>query len=183
MVRSQFENLSVVWSPSAKTSINKLEAIQKRAVRWILDEQYQEYDNELVYLQKLETLNILPIKFRLIFTDLCLFQKIMNKTISIELPLYFQPTTEEELTKLRTTHKDPDYLECNIEEKLDIFENSYFNRTRNEWNRLPLNLRKTKCLSTFQSRLKEHLWEIVSHDPEISDSSFSSDNSDIMDTG
>ena len=183
MVRSQFEHCSVVWSPSAQTSINKFEAVQKRAVRWILDEQYEEYDDES-YLLKLRSLDLLPIEFRLIYTDLSLFYKIIHKTISIDLPQYIHPISEDQLGRLRSTQKDRSYLVCDTEEKLEVFKDSFFNRSRINWNGLPVALRSTDCYATFQNNLNVYIWQILLEAPgDISHSSFSSNDSDILDTG
>ena len=38
VVRSQFEHCSVIWQPHSITIMNKLESIQKRAIKWILSE-------------------------------------------------------------------------------------------------------------------------------------------------
>ena len=35
LVRSQFENCSVVWRPTTKSLMDKLESLQKRAIKWI----------------------------------------------------------------------------------------------------------------------------------------------------
>ena len=183
MVRSLFEHCSVIWSPSSQTSINKLEAVQKRAVRWILDEQYEEYDDES-YLLKLHSLELLPIEFRLIYTDLSLFHKIIYKTVPIDLPEYIHPITEDQLGRLRSTQKDRSYLVCDAEEKLDVFKDSFFNRTRINWNGLPEDLRNTDCYGTFQSDLNVYIWQILLDIPEdISHSSFSSYNSNTIDNG
>jgi hypothetical protein len=49
MVRSQLllEHCSTVWSPSSSTSIDKSENLQKRAIKWVFDEQYSSYSPEL----------------------------------------------------------------------------------------------------------------------------------------
>jgi len=44
MVRSLFEHASVIWHPSG-AQIQKLEKIQKRSVKWILNEQDHHYDS------------------------------------------------------------------------------------------------------------------------------------------
>ena len=51
MVRSIIEHCSVVWRPSSESSVNKLEDIQKRAIKWInQDSGYVSYSsNELLY--------------------------------------------------------------------------------------------------------------------------------------
>ena len=35
IVRSIFENCPYVWKPSSESAINKLESLQKRAIKWI----------------------------------------------------------------------------------------------------------------------------------------------------
>ena len=40
LVRSQLEHCSVVWRPTQETLISKIEAVQRRAVKWILSELY-----------------------------------------------------------------------------------------------------------------------------------------------
>ena len=61
LVRSQLEHCSVVWSPQQESLISKFEAVQKRAVKWILSEQFQSYTHE-IYIRKLRALDLLPIK-------------------------------------------------------------------------------------------------------------------------
>ena len=38
LVRSQFEHCSIIWRPQSETKISKLEALRKRAIKWILSE-------------------------------------------------------------------------------------------------------------------------------------------------
>ena len=61
VVRSQLEHCCVVWRPTSEVMINKLESIQKRAVKWILNEEDHHY-NDIEYICRLRDLNILPFK-------------------------------------------------------------------------------------------------------------------------
>ena len=159
LVRSQFEHCSVVWSPSSDTSIAQLESIQKRAVRWILSQEYDSssYD-ECSYLSKLRKLDLLPIEFKLVHTDLSLFYKIVYKYVNIKMPHYIRLVDNQDLTRLRSDHRDTLYFVCELEEKLDIFKNSFFNRTYIYWNSLPFNLRQVQSYDKFQTDLSEYLW-------------------------
>ena len=74
MVRSIFEHASVLWSPSHLSIVDKFEAIQNRAIKWILNEQFYVYSNEY-YTQKLIDLDILPMAQKFIFNDLIMFYK------------------------------------------------------------------------------------------------------------
>ena len=49
LVRSQFENCSIVWRPTTASLSEKLESLQKRALKWILFEKNRSYPPE-VYL-------------------------------------------------------------------------------------------------------------------------------------
>ena len=60
LVRSQFEHCSVVWTPQSVTLLTQVESVQKRAVKWILSEQFQSYSEE-DYLTKLHNLDLLPL--------------------------------------------------------------------------------------------------------------------------
>ena len=75
ITRNLFEHCVQVWRPSSDTSMVKLERIQKRAVKWILSEQFFSY-NDVKYLARLQDINLVPIKYRFIFSDSLLFHKI-----------------------------------------------------------------------------------------------------------
>ena len=66
MVRSIFEHCPIVWRPSSYSAIDKLESIQKRAFKWILNdyEPYVSYSLTNLYYVHCKQLNILPIKVR-----------------------------------------------------------------------------------------------------------------------
>ena len=61
--------------------------IQKRAVKWILCEQFYFY-SEAYYMQKLIDLDILPMAQRFFQNDLILFFKILKGITPISLPSY-----------------------------------------------------------------------------------------------
>ena len=63
MIRSLFEHCSVVWRPYNKTTINKLESIQIKSVKWILNEEYHSYTTT-DYLLRCKKLNFLPLSYK-----------------------------------------------------------------------------------------------------------------------
>ena len=148
-------------------------------MRWILSEQYENYD-ELSYLTKLKTLDLLPIEFNLVHTDLSLFHKIVHELVNIKLPHYMRQITPDDLTRLRSDHRDTTQIICEVEERLDVFKNSFFNRSYIYWNTLPLNLRQKQDVDEFQKGLKEYLWLVLldeyNSDGNTSLSSFFSDS-------
>ena len=170
MVRSQMEHCSTVWSPSTATSINKLESIQKQAIKWILDEQYQSYSPEMYFLRCKE-LNLLPITQKLILKDLKSFHGIRLNRTGIKLPPYLQQ--HDGSSRLRSCHLDDLSFISKIEPRItrnynnsDVvvtsltqFVNSYFPRTMNNWNLLPREVREQKCPAQFEIAACKWLWD------------------------
>ena len=54
LVRSQFEHFSVIWRPVTPTQISKFEALQKNAIKWILNEEFLSYSDYNVYIKNVE---------------------------------------------------------------------------------------------------------------------------------
>ena len=171
-MRSIFERCQVVWRPSSNTTINKLESIQKLAIKWINQDYSQSYSsNELLYHAHCKQLRILPVRYQFNFYDLKLFHLIVHQIPCIKLPSYLGSS------RLRFTHLD--HL-CIITETVPAglhnstskhgFANSYFYRTHLSWNRLPLSLREIISPSKFKIKLLEPIWKdfiTLEHDSDI----------------
>ena len=71
LVRSIFEHGSSVWKPCGISLEAKMEKIQKRAVKWILGEQFSHY-SQTDYNNKLKQLDLMPLNMEMKFTDLLL---------------------------------------------------------------------------------------------------------------
>ena len=93
MVRSTFEHCPIVWRPSSNTAIDKLESIQKRAFKWILDDIHVSYSSNSLYYVHCKQFNILPIKYRFDYHDLKFFHSVVYGLSCINLPEYLQPFT------------------------------------------------------------------------------------------
>ena len=79
MVRSQFEHYSIIWCPVTASGLDKFEAVQKNAIKWILNEEFTSYSDYDTYLQKCMEVNILPISKHFDLTDLCYFHKVLPR--------------------------------------------------------------------------------------------------------
>ena len=75
LVRSLFEHCSIVWRPTTVILTEKVESIQRRAVKWILEEQDHHY-NDFEYLCRLKDLDLMPMEFKFKFTDLVTFHNL-----------------------------------------------------------------------------------------------------------
>ena len=167
MVRSLFEHASVIWHPSG-VQIEKLEKIQKRSVKWILNEQDHHY-NSYEYLKRLYDLKILPLSSKFLYTDLLLFHKIFYDYSLIKMPCYITHATDEDIQRLRSSRLDNLSLKCTHPPRVQVFSDSYFQRTYLNWNRLPLSVRTVTDTTTFENKLVDHLWEELLEQPDPDD--------------
>ena len=174
MIRSQFEHCSSVWFPSSKVTLDKLEAIQKKSINWIIGDDYCSSKDEHKYFLKCKELDLLPIKLRLVLKDLKLLHNIINCRSVIELPSYIH--FHEGQNRLRSSHLDSLSLVSDITPKISNnlsksgdsvstsfsqFSNSFFYRAINSWNGLTY---ETRCLSSsskFETATLKHLWELA----------------------
>ena len=97
LVRSLFEHGSQIWSTDIST-VNNFENFQKSSVKWILKEQYTPY-SEAEYLEKLVSLNILPLEYKFILSDLLLFHKCVHELIPLIVPLDTRTRSNANTTK------------------------------------------------------------------------------------
>ena len=160
LVRSQFEHCSVIWRPLTKTLISKLENLQKRAVKWILSEEYTSY-TFTTYITKCRQLNIMPILDRLDFLDLIFFYKVVKGIIPVELPPYLVPYQGN--TRLRVSHLDHLCFVSTVAPRTvtNTFAQSFFYRTHTKWNHIPINIRQIESLADFKIKLTRFIWDSI----------------------
>ena len=170
LIRSQFEHCSPVWSPSSKVTMDKLEALQKKCVKWILNEELYSYTPE-TYSSKLKELDLLPIQYRLQCKDLKLLHNIIHNKSVISLPNYMH--FHLGISRLRSCHLDDLSLVSDIVPKLSNnyqkrnvisstslsqFTNNFFYRSMNYWNSLPRTIRNLKLTPAFDLAITNHMW-------------------------
>ena len=185
LVRSLFEHFSVVWRPSSPSVLKKFETIQRRATKWIHSEPFVSYEDD-AYLLKLRKLDLLPIGFKFLYTDLILFHKIVHNKICITFPSYLSlliPVPNKYSDRLRnrnqvfpdTVHpiyqwtlppfsqvtNDPLLFKCSIKPRTQVNDNTFFIRAYQEWNKLPLSIRIEESLDLFEANLKHYIWELL----------------------
>ena len=79
LVKSQLCYATEVWSPSQCNNKIKLERIQRRATRWILQ------TRDIAYRDRLRTLNLLPLSYDREMKDLIFFFKSLNGYYDINI--------------------------------------------------------------------------------------------------
>lgn len=163
LVRSLIEHCSQVWSPVTKSSLQYFEKLQKRAIKWILDEEDSSYDTA-TYISKLKNCRILPMEKKFLYNDLKLFHKIFNGISPISFPPFIQkydPATHSKRSTRQQSQKTLSNVVCTERPKVNAFSQSYFYRSHLEWNKLPTELRDINEHDTFAVKLMEYLWEIT----------------------
>ena len=172
LVRSQFENCSVIWRPTNKTLSNKLESLQKRAIKWILSEENCSYSPD-VYKRKCQQVDILPLSSKFDLNDLIFLYKIVYEHIPVSLPTYL--SFYQGSSRLRRCHFDSLSLVSSIiprSTQNNALSRSFFYRTHLLWNQLPLEIRQITSLSQFKSEITKHLWKLALHPSDDLNSSF-----------
>ena len=86
LVRPQVEYALVVWSPYTKDNINKIEKVQRRAARWVLND-YSSYSS---VTDMLSNLGWRSLENRRTDTRLAMFYKTVYGLVAIPLPSYFE---------------------------------------------------------------------------------------------
>ncbi len=175
LVRSQFENCSVIWRPTNKTLSNKLESLQKRAIKWILSEEDCSYSPD-VYKRKCQQVDILPLSSKFDLNDLIFFFKVVNKHIPVSLPAYL--SFYQGSSRLRRCHLDSLSVVSSIiprSTQNNALSRSFFYRTHLLWNQLPLEIRQITSLSQFKSEVTKHLWKLALCPSDDVNSSFLGD--------
>ncbi len=169
LVRSQFENCSIIWRPTTQTLSDKLESLQKRAIKWILSEESFSYPPE-VYIKKCKQIDILPLSQKFDLNDLIFFHKVINKTIPVPLPDYL--SFYQGGSRLRRCHLDSYSVVSSIVPRSrqtsyhsassnNPLSKSFFYRTHLLWNSLPLEIRQIEPPCSFKSEVTKHLWKNI----------------------
>ena len=171
LVRSQFENCSIIWRPTTKTMSEKLESLQKRAIKWILSEEDCSYSDESLYINKCKQVDILPLSLKFDLNDLIFFHKVINNLVPVSLPEYL--SFYQGGSRLRRCHLDSYSIVSSIIPRIsqnfnydhsssgNPFSKSFFYRTHLLWNTLSLDIRQTESPSIFKSEVIKHLWKTI----------------------
>ena len=166
LVRSYFEHCSCVWRPVNNTDITKFESLQKRAIKWINNEEGYSYSEEFHDFRCKQT-DILPLKLHFDLNDLLLFHKIVYNLIPLTMPSYI--STYHGASKLRSSHLD--YMSYIFSDTTLIalqrtnnnnkFFKSFFYRTAYTWNKLPLDIREISSHIKFKLEARSFLYNIL----------------------
>ena len=140
LIRPHLEYASAAWSPYTNRNIDKIEAVQRRAARFILNNHTYGPDAHLT--SQIQTqLKWLPLQHRRALYDLSLFFKIKHNLINISFPPTVQPSPRN---SLKYQHIQALYS--------DAFKYHFFTRTVRIWNLLPAEIVSIGSLETFKTQ-------------------------------
>ena len=131
------EYATSVWDAYYNIDIYKLEKVQRRAARWILS----EYSRTASVTSMLSSLNISTLQQCHKSPRLTLFYQIINNTLPISIPSYYQRTH----SYTRQYHQNHFILP---QSTFNIYKYSFYPRTIKEWNNLPINVIESKDINT-----------------------------------
>ena len=138
LVRPILEYASPAWDPHTAQNINKLEAVQRRAARFVTG----DYRRTSSTSQMIATLCWPTLQQRRADAKLVLVHRIIHGHVEIQAPAYFRPTA------LTTRgHSLRYYLPfC----RTDVYKHSFFPSGIRSWNQLPEEVASAQSLDAFR---------------------------------
>ena len=135
LVKSQLCYATEIWSPSQYTNKIKLERVQRRATRFILQ------TRDLSYKDRLKMLNLLPLSYDREMKDLTYFFKLLNGFYDLNTRNCKNPSLVLKVPSCKTSS----------------FQSSFFNRIVPLWNYMckiacPTDLRSLTMFKSFLSK-------------------------------
>ena len=153
-----------VWTLQSIDLIRKLEHVQRRNTKYILD---LPFTCDQTYGERLMNLNLLPISYWHEFLDMIFFFKVVTGTFRVS------PSVLPQVLVTRTTRSNSN---CNVTHFISrkcntvTFQRSFFNRTTRIWNTLAddLQLSCNLQMSQFKSIMYKYYMDALQHtyDPE-----------------
>jgi hypothetical protein len=149
LVRPHLEYATPAWDPHTKANIDKLEKVQRRAARFVLNNYtYPPAPNSSVTAM-LASLEWQPLHTRRTVTRLTLFYRIVHETIAIPnhmlIPGY---------RRTRITHP---YKYLHMQCRVNQLKYSFLPRTIIEWNDLPPPIVLLPSSDSFKLGVMSHL--------------------------
>jgi len=147
MVRPQIEYASDVWDPHKIGDIVELEKVQRRAARWVMN----DYGRFSSVTSMLNQLSWPTLETRRKSSRLQTLHKVIYQQISLTIPSYYLPSSRS------TRQQHPLHLIL-PHVSTSAHQNSYFSRTINDWNLLPIDLIEISDSDNFRTKLQSLLY-------------------------
>ena len=146
LVRSQLQYCSPLWHPYLLADIKRLESVQRRATKFVVNNSSMDYRERLIHL------HLLPLMMEFEISDILFLVKSM-KYPSNHFDIYSFIQVCNHTTRSSSYHKLRHSLSRNKTQS-----NFYFNCIPRLWNSIPF-LDINLPLSSIKSLLRDHFWK------------------------
>ena len=145
-VRPYLEYSSAVWDSYTDEQIKQIEAVQRRGARFVFcDYNYESSPSAMIASLKWDSLELRRKEHRLL-----VLHNALHDRLSIPTKTILRPTT-------RSTRKSNSANYIKITTNKDCLKYSFFPRTVNDWNSLPLSITTITDQKPFKQQLYKHL--------------------------
>ncbi|XP_062578982.1 uncharacterized protein LOC134240892 [Saccostrea cucullata] len=142
LVRPQVEYASTVWDPHTKKNIDKLEAVQRRAARFVTN----NYNTTSSVTTMIDRLEWESLQQRRIKAKAIMMYRVIHSLVAIDLPPQFSQTgaaTRGHQQRYRIPF-------C----RTNVYKESFFPTTIRIWNQLPEDTITAISLESFKTRIQ-----------------------------
>ena len=148
LVRPKLEYAASVWDPHQSNLINKIEMVQRRAARFVVN----DYRRITGVTDHVNSLNWPPLQERRKVSRLSIFHKAIHQEAAVNIPTYVKKST-------RPMRGDPDRytpLQC----RTKAYLNSFLPHTLKDWNNLPFSTKNSNTHLVFKNQLNKDLLKL-----------------------
>ena len=143
------EYAAAIWDPYHLKDINKIEMIQHRAARFVLNRPWRRNMRDSI-TDMLTSLEWPPLQLRRKCARLSLLYKIIHNLT--EIPNSYLPT----LSPVTITRSNHEQKFLHYHTSIDNYKYSFFPRTIPEWNGLPQDIINQQTIDSFKQLLYNH---------------------------
>ena len=145
-VRCHLEFSIPAWSPWSIGDMEIMEKVQRRAINMITGLTGRTYEEKLVEL------NMTTLRERRAKIDMIQTYKIINKVDDVETETWFNLIGTVERATRNTAYAKNIVLSRS---KTETRKNFFSNRVANSWNALPTDVKESRTLQLFKTKLNE----------------------------
>ena len=141
-VRPHLEFSSPVWNPWLTSDVERLENVQKKALKQV------NGLHETDYLTRVKELGLTTLEERRTYSDLVQTYKIINGIDDVDRKIWFELYGDTERRVTRTSEQSL----CIVASRpnLDIRKHFFSNRIVEQWNALPENIKNARNVKQFK---------------------------------
>lgn len=155
LVRSLLEYGNIIWSPSTKQQITKLEGIQRKALRFIYNK-YRHTDSPTKLIKKA---GLLTLMNRTRLARAKFIHELIHGHLNIDVSAYLT------FDQTRTTRQKHPMRLNEYSFNTNCFKYSFFPLATNEWNKLDPSISSTTELAKFLTLVENELCIMQTESP------------------